>query len=124
MTKNRPLQGRRILVVEDDYLVAEVVTEMLEDAGAIVLGPIGWRDEALSFINSDSAAFDAALLDINLHGEASYPVADALIRRDIHFAFTTGYGAGALNEAYRSYRRCEKPFREQTLLAALNAVSD
>jgi CheY-like chemotaxis protein len=124
MTQNRPLQGRRILVVEDDYLVAEIVTEMLEDAGAVVLGPIGWRDEALRFIASDIAAFDTALLDVNLHGEVSYPIADALIRRDIHFVFTTGYGAGLLDEAYCSFRRCEKPFRAQTLLAALNAVSN
>ena len=97
---------------------------MLEDAGAIVLGPIGWLDEALSFISSNSAAFDAALLDVNLHGEASYPIADALIKRGIHFVFTTGYDSDALDEAYRSYLRCEKPFRAETLIAALSAVSD
>jgi two-component SAPR family response regulator len=123
MTNDKPLKGRRILVVEDDYLIAEIVTEMLQDAGAAVLGPFGWRDEALAFINHNSADFDAALLDINLHGQVSYPIADALIERDIHFAFTTGYGAGVLEEAYRSYQRCEKPFQQQTLMAALNPVS-
>jgi CheY-like chemotaxis protein len=124
MTSDRPLQGRRILVIEDDYLVAEIVTQMLEDAGAIVLGPYGWRDEALDFISRDGADFDAALLDVNLHGQASYPIADALIERHIHFAFATGYAAGVLEKAYRSYPRCEKPFRQQTLFAALNAVPD
>jgi CheY-like chemotaxis protein len=123
MTDDRPLQGRRILVVEDDYLVAEIVTQMLEDAGATVLGPYGWRDEALDFINSGCAYFDAALLDVNLHGHASYPIADALIERQIHFAFATGYGAGVLEEAYRDYPRCEKPFRQQTLFDALSNPS-
>ena len=120
MTSDRPLEGCRILVIEDDFFVAEIVTEMLEDAGATVLGPLGWRDEALNFINSNSADFDAALLDINLHGQTSYPVADALIERNIHFAFATGYGAGVLEEAYRSRHRCQKPFQQQTLVAALS----
>jgi CheY-like chemotaxis protein len=123
MTNDRPLQGRRILVIEDDYLVAEIVSEMLQDAGAAVLGPFGWRDEALNFISHNSAGFDAALLDVNLHGQVSYPIADALIERDIHFAFATGYGAGVLEEAYRSYHRCEKPFQQKTLMAALSPVS-
>jgi CheY-like chemotaxis protein len=124
MTNDKPLQGRRILVIEDDYLVAEIITQLLEDAGAIILGPFGWRDEALDFISSNRADFDAALLDVNLHGHASYPIADALIERHIHFAFATGYGAGILEEAYRSYPRCEKPFKQEALLAALTAVPD
>jgi CheY-like chemotaxis protein len=111
-------------VIEDDYLVAEIVTQLLEDAGAIVLGPFGWRDEALSFVSSNSADFDAALLDVNLHGHASYPIADALIERHIHFAFATGYAADVLEEAYRSYPRCDKPYQQQTLFAALTAVPD
>jgi CheY-like chemotaxis protein len=116
------LQGRRILVVEDEYLVAEVLTQMLEDAGATVLGPIGWRDEALTFIRSDGPAFDVAVLDINLHGQPSYPIADALIERGIDFVFTTGYGGDALNEAYRGYPRCMKPFDQQALFAALTSA--
>jgi CheY-like chemotaxis protein len=113
------LQGRRILVVEDEYLIAEVLTQMLEDAGATVLGPIGWRDEALAFIRGDGSAFDVAVLDVNLHGQSSYPIADALIERGIDFVFTTGYGTDALNEAYRGYPRCTKPFDQQGLFAAL-----
>ena len=120
MTTDKPLQGYRILVIEDDYFVSEVVMEMLEDAGAAVVGPFGWRDEALTFICANSADFDAALLDVNLHGQASYPIADALIERDIRFAFATGYGAGVIEEGYRSYRRCEKPFQQQALVAALS----
>jgi CheY-like chemotaxis protein len=113
------LVGRRILVIEDDYLVAQILTALLEDAGAVVLGPIGWRDEALSFIERDSSTFDSALLDINLHGQTSYPIADALTALGIRFAFTTGYDMSAIDEAYRDYPRCAKPFQEDKLLAAL-----
>jgi DNA-binding NtrC family response regulator len=116
------IQGRSILVIEDDYLVAEILVQMLEEAGSTVLGPIGWRDEALAFIRRNSPAFDTAVLDVNLHGQSSYPIADALIDRGIKFIFTTGYGADALDTAYRGYPRCEKPFQQQTLLAVLASV--
>jgi DNA-binding response OmpR family regulator len=123
MTNDGLLQGRRILVIEDDFLVAETLTYMLEDAGATILGPIGWRDEARAFISRDSTKFDTVVLDINLHGQPSYPIADALIERGIHFIFMTGYGADALEAGYRSYPRCEKPFEQKALFAALASVS-
>jgi hypothetical protein len=92
---------------------------MLEDAGAAIIGPIGEIDEALSLIQHDSSNFDSVVLDINLHGRASYPVADTLIECGIRFMFTTGYDVGAIDEAYRGYPHCGKPFQEQTLLAAV-----
>jgi len=113
------LQGRRILVVEDDFLVAQVLMEMLEDAGAIVLGPIGWVSEALAFLERDDDPFDTAVLDINLHGEKSFRIADVLAARRVRIVFATGYGAGAVEQAYSRYPRCEKPFNQETLLAAL-----
>ncbi len=121
MSQARTLQGRRILIVEDEFLVAETLTELLEAAGAVVLGPIGRLDEALQFIERDGVTLDAAVLDINLHGQRSYPIADKLAARGIAFVFTTGYDGGALDEAYRGYPRCSKPFQPQALLAALAA---
>lgn len=117
------LVGRCVLVIEDDYLVAQVISAMLEDAGAVVIGPIGWVDEALKFVESNSSTFDSALLDINLHGQASYPIADALKARGIRFVFTTGYDSGALDEAFRDYPRCGKPFQERLLITALTALA-
>jgi CheY-like chemotaxis protein len=119
MDQAQTLQGRRILVVEDDYMMALILAEILEAAGAVVLGPVGWLDEALEFIGRDGHAIDGAVLDVNLHGQPSYPVADALIAQGIRFVFSTGYGSNALDEAYRMYPRCEKPFRSQAILAAL-----
>jgi CheY-like chemotaxis protein len=113
------LTGRRILVVEDDYLVALVLVEMLEEAGAQVVGPVGWLEEAIALIQDGGEVFDAAILDVNLHGRKSYPIADALIARSVGFVFATGYGSGALDGKYQSYPRCEKPFHSDALLAAL-----
>ena len=121
-TANGPLEGRRILVVEDDYMVAEILVALLKDAGADVVGPIGWLDEALACVIADKAEFDSAVLDINLHGRMSYPVADALVARAINFVFATGYGAAEIDRAYRDHPRCEKPFNQKKLIAALKAV--
>jgi CheY-like chemotaxis protein len=113
------LRGRRILVVDDDYLVAQVVVALLEEAGAEVVGPLGWIDEALAFIQSNHATLDGVVLDVDLHGRKSYPVADLLAANDIPFVFATGYGAAALDGDYRRFPRCEKPFDQQALVAAL-----
>jgi CheY-like chemotaxis protein len=116
------LHGRRILVVEDDYLVAQVLVDLLEDAGAEVVGPIGWIDEAIALIEGDGQKLDGAVLDINLHGKRSYPIADALAARSVGFVFATGYDAGVIEGKYRSYPRCEKPFSQPALIAALAAA--
>jgi CheY-like chemotaxis protein len=113
------IQGSRILVVEDDYLVAQVLVDLLEDAGAEVIGPVGWIDEAIALIEDDNQKLDGAVLDVNLHGKKSYPVADALAARSVGFVFATGYDAGIIESKYRDYPRCEKPFRQTALVAAL-----
>lgn len=115
------LQGLRILIVEDDYLVAQILVELMKDVGAEVIGPIGWVEEALAFIEDDGNLFDGAVLDVNLHGRKSYPIADALARRSVKFTFATGYGTGSLDEPYRRYPQCEKPFNRTALVAALTA---
>jgi CheY-like chemotaxis protein len=117
--QGRMLEGRRILVVEDEFLVAEYISEILRSAGAEVLGPIGTVDDALDYVADGSTTIDAAVLDVNLHGRASYAIADALADRGIRIVLTTGYDGASLEAAYRGHPRCEKPFREETLLAAL-----
>ena len=82
------LDGVRVLVVEDEFLIAMLLQEMLESAGCVISGPIPRLAEAL-----DAAAggtYDAAVLDVNLAGERVDPVAHALARRDIPFVFVTG----------------------------------
>lgn len=119
MEPRQSLEGRRVFVVEDDYLVAEVLCGLLEEAGAVIVGPIGQVDAALAFIEQSSDSCDCAILDVDLHGQKSYAIADALLSRNIRFAFATGYGSGALDSAYRRYPRCQKPFELRTLIAVL-----
>jgi CheY-like chemotaxis protein len=113
------LRGRRVLLVEDDFLVAQTMRDALEDMGMTVVGPIGWVEEALQFIEANPGAFDTAVIDINLHGAHSYPVADLLRARQVHFVFTTGYSSSAISERFRAYPRCEKPISRAALALAL-----
>ncbi|SAL88743.1 two-component response regulator [Caballeronia arvi] len=113
------LDGRRIMVVEDDYLVALGLSTVLEEAGAKVVGPVASAQEAVALLEEGRELVDAAVLDVDLNGEKSYPVADALASRDIRFVFATGYGIDAVAEGYRHYPRCQKPFDHQAILKAL-----
>jgi CheY-like chemotaxis protein len=122
MAEADSLQGFRILVIEDDFLVAEVLIDILTDAGAEIVGPFGWVDEGVDAVNAHDGALNCAVLDINLHGLKSYPIADALKAHNIPFVFTTGYSSEALPEAYRSFPRYEKPFNPERLIAALAAT--
>ncbi|HEX6011198.1 MAG TPA: response regulator [Geminicoccaceae bacterium] len=84
-----PLSGRRVLVVEDELIVAFLLEDMLAGLGCAVVGPAARVDQALALL--DAEAIDAALLDVNLNGHKSYPVADALAARGVPFVFSTAY---------------------------------
>jgi DNA-binding LytR/AlgR family response regulator len=119
MNESTPLEGRRILVIEDDFLVAQALTAVLEDAGAAVVGPIGWFDEAFDFVQRHRDDFNGAVVDIDLHGVKSYAIADALAEFNIGFVFATGYGLHAVHSDYQHYPRCEKPFNVNLLIQVL-----
>jgi DNA-binding response OmpR family regulator len=114
------LEGVRVLVVEDEYLVADLIEKMLESAGCIVMGPIPRVPEALDAVNDDD--YDAAVLDVNLAGERINPVADALSERNVPFMFVTGYGANALPREYAERPHIGKPFRMAELLSMLSSI--
>jgi CheY-like chemotaxis protein len=114
------LAGRRILVVEDEMLVAMVLETMLDDAACRIVGPFGRLAQALASAQRDD--IDAALLDVNLHGEQVFPVADALAVRNIPFIFVTGYGAGGLPRRFKDRPTLTKPYRAAAVLAALTAI--
>ncbi|MBL8846222.1 MAG: response regulator [Hyphomicrobium zavarzinii] len=104
-----PLNGKRILVVEDEPLIAIVLADILQDAGCIVVGPAYDTRQALECISLNS--IDAAVLDVNLgSGQTSAPVADVLNERDIPYIFATGYGASALRFEDRDKLRVDKPY--------------
>ncbi len=102
------LQGRRVLVVEDEYLLAEDLREGLVSQGAEVMGPVASVAEALELLRAGPAPF-TAILDINLGGEMVYPVGDELRAMGIPFIFATGYEPWSIPEAYADVPRAEKP---------------
>jgi DNA-binding NtrC family response regulator len=99
--------GCRILVIEDDYFLADDLKQALTALGADVIGPIGNLTAAVKQVGSDG--FDVAIVDINLQGEAAYVIADQLEREGIPFGFATGYGAEAIPSRFRNVIRWEKP---------------
>ncbi len=115
------LEGRTILVVEDESLVAMLLETILEDMGCETLGPVSTIDEALSVIGEGSA-FDGALLDVNVAGKEVFPVAAALKERGVPFVFSTGYGEGGLPEEWRGHPTIQKPFTEDAVQQALMKV--
>ena len=112
------LRGRRILVVEDEYMMAEDLRYDLEEAGDQVIGPVPSVADALRLLATEMS-IDAAILDVNLRGEKAYPVADVLRERTIPFVLATGYEQWALPEAYKDVPRCDKPVDLRHLARAL-----
>ena len=112
------LQGVKVLVVEDEYLVAALMEDILESAGCVVAGPIPRLAQALDAASSQ--AYDVAVLDVNLAGERVYPVADILAQRNVPFVFVTGYGV--LPGEYANRPRLCKPFKMADLLDTLSDI--
>lgn len=112
--------GKRILVVEDEVIVAMLIEDILMDGGATVVGPAARVGKALDLLGQE--AVDAALLDVNLAGENTAPVAEELRRRGIPFAFATGYGAAGVPEGFAGTPILPKPFQEHDLNRVLTQV--
>lgn len=112
--------GRRVLVVEDEFLVAMGLEMVLADAGYAVSGPFGRIDQAMDAASNE--ALDAALLDVNVRGEEVYPVAEVLRRRGIPLAFLTGYGRESISPDWAHAPVLAKPFKAPELLAAVRAL--
>ena len=117
------LEGRRFLVVEDEYFIAADMTASLEALGIEVVGPAASVAEALALIGRDGDRLDGAVLDIKLGNERVYPVADALRGRGIPFIFATGYDAAVVPKAYADVPRCEKPVDDKLLARCLSGVT-
>jgi DNA-binding response OmpR family regulator len=101
------LRGRRVLVVEDETLLAMCLQDSLEAHGATVIGPIDSIEAALEAVSS--SAIDIAVLDVNLHGGKVYPVADALREHGVPFLLTTSDARGLLPERFGSTPYVQKP---------------
>ena len=119
------LHGKRILIVEDEALVSMMVEEEFLDAGAEVIGPACSLDEALQLTEAAVAdgGLSAAVLDINLAGEAVWPVADRLAALGVPFVFSTGYENDRSADHHAEAPRFVKPFEIDTLVVMVQQLT-
>lgn len=116
------LDGLRVLVVEDETLVAMLLEDMLADHGCVVAGVAGRIAQALEMVADDALSIGAAILDVNLAGQPSFPIAEALAAKGVPFVFATGYGAGGLPEEWRTRPTLQKPFGHDEVGRMLKAA--
>ena len=114
-----PLSGAKVLVLEDETLVSMMVEDMLLDLGCEVVGPFAKLDQALAFLDGGDGQIDAALLDVNLGGVRSFPMAEALAGKGVPFVFTTGYDESGLPDIWRGRPTLRKPFMMGEMAEAL-----
>jgi DNA-binding response OmpR family regulator len=98
----------RVLIVEDEFIIADLMKDIIEECGCEVVGPFGTLPEAMQACQSTDA--DAAIVDLVLHGEYAYPIADVLSRRGIPFGFATGGETAAAESPWEQQPFLGKPF--------------
>ena len=117
-TADPSLTGRRIMILEDEAMVSLLLEDMIEDFGAELAGSYSRLERAMTAVEG-GLHFDVALLDVNVAGERSFPLAEALAARAVPFVFTTGYDRSGLPEAWRDAPSLRKPFLQDDVRKAL-----
>ena len=110
----------RILVVEDEAMISMLLEDMVLDCGGEIVGPVARFDDALELARQ--AEFGVAVLDLNLNGTLSYPIAEVIRERGIPVIFATGYGADGLLDRFRDCPTLQKPFSQQDFAEAVAAA--
>lgn len=113
-TRTKPV----VLLVEDEFLVADELATAFQEAGAAVLGPAATVNSALQLIDN-TGQIDGAVLDINLKGSFVFPVSEALMERQVPFVFTTGYSEPPEFRRYKNIRLFLKPFYPHEVVSAM-----
>ena len=111
---------RRILVVEDEAMISMLLEDMVLDCGGEIVGPVAKFDDAL--VLAQTAEFGVAVLDLNLNGILSYPIAEIIRERGIPVIFATGYGADGVLDRFSDCPTLQKPFSQQDFAEAVAAA--
>ena len=114
------LKGARVLVVEDEAAISMLLEDMLFDFGCEIVGPAARLTTALEMAQNESYA--VAILDVNVAGEPIYPVAEAVVQRNLPLVFSTGYGGAGIREPFRDRPVVQKPFSQNDLKRSLIAA--
>lgn len=109
----------RVMVLEDEPLPAMALDDMLVDLGFITLGPFMELDEATDFVRDHAAEIDVAILDVNIHGDLSFDLADLLLQRGIPFFFCSGRSRDTFDARWRRWPNLGKQFTEASLLSMI-----
>jgi two-component SAPR family response regulator len=118
-----PLAGCRVLIIEDEYFLAEDIVRELKALGARIIGPVGELEEAANIVEEE-AAIDAAIVDINLQNDMVFPLARKLRVRKIPFVFTTGYDKSSIEAEFHDIRLWEKPVDITAMARELTGLID
>jgi CheY-like chemotaxis protein len=113
----RELSDRKVLVVEDEMMIAMLIEDMLDEFGCKLVGPATNVPRALELIDKEKV--DIAVLDLNLDGKDTYAIADALRQKHVPFIFATGYGSTGVRPEYGDRPVLQKPFQAKDLETAL-----
>ena len=116
------LRNCAILVVEDEYLLADDLCGKLIESEAIVIGPAATVEEGQALLRQ-TEVLNGAVLDVNLRGEPVFPLADELAVRHVPFLFTTGYDAAAIPQRFHDVPRCEKPLQMSRIVAEIRRLA-
>jgi CheY-like chemotaxis protein len=116
----RELSNRKVLVVEDEMMIAMLIEDMLEEIGCELVGLATSVPHALELIGKEQV--EVAVLDVNLDGQDTYAIADALRQKNVPFIFATGYGSTGLRKEYGNRPVLQKPFETKDLESALVQV--
>src|SRR5690348_17281985 len=112
------LSGHRVLVIEDEYFLADDIARALRQSGARVVGPVGELEQAASLIEGD-VAIDAAVVDINLRSDMVFPVVRTLRARNVPLLFTTGYDRKSIDPEFQDVPLWEKPLDVPAMVRGL-----
>lgn len=118
----RSLRNCAILVVEDEYLLADDLCGKLMESEAVVIGPAATVEEGQALLRQ-TGVLNGAVLDVNLRGEPVFPLADELAIRQVPFVFTTGYDAAAIPQRFQDVPRCEKPLQMSRVVAEIRRLA-
>jgi DNA-binding response OmpR family regulator len=116
--EHAPLAGRRVLIIEDEYFIADDITRAIASLGADVIGPVADVEEARRILDAGTR-IDGALLDINVRNEMIFPLARALRSRNVPFVFATGYDKDVLGAEFHDVPVWEKPLDFPTVARSL-----